>query len=313
MTTHPVYKANPENLAELDEYREYVAHLAMPIYPLPGNHDIGYFEYKGSKYEKSCDLLIAAYKKKIGPLKRSFTQQGFRFILFNNNPPLSGRPGHIAEETFEWIEGELKQGGKAFLFCHVQVIENGTGPPWGDSAGRLVALCDEYGVVAVTYGHQHALHIKVLNGTKYIMCPDLKNAGHQGVLLYRVFRDRWELWLYDVFSQKGKRIGSYPVRSKDCDGAFRAAKHGCSSRRPWRCSADIGTRTGSALRNGGVFCATLAQEGQTTRTSRKVKKSAERQNERTISVASRLVIDSQSNRCRDREDPGPQNPGLASA
>ena len=206
MTTHPVYKANPENLAEFDEYRKYVAHLTMPIYPLPGNHDIGYFDYTGSKYEKDCEPLIAAYKKKIGPLKRSFTQQGFRFILFNNNPPLSGRPGHIAEETFEWIEGGLEQGEKAFLFCHVQVLENGTGPPWGDSARRLVALCDKYGVVAVAYGHQHALHIKALNGTKYIMCPDLKNAGHQGVLQYRIFRDRFELWLYDVFSQKGKRI-----------------------------------------------------------------------------------------------------------
>lgn len=206
MTTHPVYEANPENLAELGEYRKYVAPLTMPIYPLPGNHDIGYFDYRGSKYEEDCESLIAAYKKKIGPMKRSFTQQGFRFILFNNNPPLSGRPGHIAEETFEWIEGGLEQGEKAFLFCHVQVLENGTGPPWGDAARRLAALCDEYGVIAVAYGHQHALHIKALNGTKYIMCPDLKNAGHQEVLQYRIFRDRFELWLYDVFSQEGKRI-----------------------------------------------------------------------------------------------------------
>ena len=55
MTTHPVYEANPENLAELDEYRKYIAHLTIPIYPLPGNHDIGYFDYTGSKYEEDCE------------------------------------------------------------------------------------------------------------------------------------------------------------------------------------------------------------------------------------------------------------------
>ncbi|MBN2292763.1 MAG: metallophosphoesterase [Pirellulales bacterium] len=209
MTTHPVYKAIPEYLAELDEYRKYVAKLAMPIYPLPGNHDIGYFDYTGSKYSQDHEALVAAYKKKIGPLNQSFTHQGFRFILFNNNPPLSGQPGHISDETFGWIESELKKGEKAFLFCHVQILKDGTGPPWGDSAERLVALCEKYGVMAVAYGHQHAFHIKTRERTRYIMCPDLKNPGHREVLQYRIFRDRFELWLYDVFSQKVKRAGRY--------------------------------------------------------------------------------------------------------
>ena len=64
-------------------------------------------------------------------------------------------------------------------------------------------------MAAVAYGHQHQLHSKTLHGTQYIMCPDLKNPGHQSVCQYRVFADHFELWLFDVFSQGGEQVGSY--------------------------------------------------------------------------------------------------------
>jgi 3',5'-cyclic AMP phosphodiesterase CpdA len=210
MTNNPVYDVEQYAEPEYNKYLNYISPLTMPIYQLPGNHDIGYFDYnEGSTYETDYEALVAAYVEHIGPLNQSFTHQGFRFILFNNNPPLSGEPGHISEETFDWIEDELGQGERAFLFCHVQILENGTGDPWGESAERLADLCEEYGVIAVGYGHKHQQHAVTLDGTHYIMCPDLKSYGHQSVYQYQVFDDHFELLLVDVYSQHSTPVGSF--------------------------------------------------------------------------------------------------------
>jgi len=214
MTTHPVYEASAANLAEYGEYKRYVKPLTMPRYNVPGNHDIGYFDpggrtRRGGKPWGNYKALVAAYRRELGPIDQSFCHLGFRFVLVNNNPPGSRKAGHLSAKQLKWIEGELRQGDTEFIFCHVQVLRDGTGPPWGESAERLVAMCKKYGVAAVAYGHRHQRHVKTLDGTQYVMCPDLKMPGHQAVYQYRVFPDRFELWLYDVFSQKGEQVSSH--------------------------------------------------------------------------------------------------------
>lgn len=209
MTNNPVYSATPENIAEYHKYLSYVRKLSVPIYELPGNHDIGYFDYIGTTYEENYEKLVFNYTTIIGPLNQSFSYQGYRFILINNNPPLSRQPGYISEEIFKWIEKELQHGEKTFVFCHVQILENGTGLPWGSSAERLVSLCNQYNVLAVSYGHQHASHIKTLKNTHYIMCPDLKVKGHQTIYQYKVFENFFELWQYNVISQKSNLMGKF--------------------------------------------------------------------------------------------------------
>ena len=225
MTTHPVYEASEVYLGEFDEYKRYIAPLTMPMYDVPGNHDIGYSDAaEGSRYEQDYDALVAAYEEKIGPLKQSFTYRGLRFILFNNNPRATRQPGHISQEQFDWLEGELERNEIALLFCHVQILEDGAGSPWGESAKRLAALCQRYRVAAVAYGHQHQSHLKTLHGTHYIMCPDLKMPDHQAVYQYRVFARRFELWVYDVFSQKGTQMASQ---------SFRPLSANWMDQRPW--------------------------------------------------------------------------------
>ena len=213
MTTHPVYGAEPEYLAELDAYRRYTDKLTVPLHTVPGNHDIGYSHPKRprSNGEPWGDhaQLVAAYRKKIGPLDQSFGHGGFRFLLLNNNPTSSKEPGHLSATQLAWIEDELKRGQPAFIFCHVQTLENGTGEPWGDSAARLARLCSRYGVAAVGYGHRHELHVTELGGTAYIMCPDLKVQGHQSVLEYRVYADCFELWRLDVLTGTEARVARH--------------------------------------------------------------------------------------------------------
>lgn len=218
MTTHPVYDASPENLAEYDEYLSYIDELEIPIYHLPGNHDIGYFDpgddtHHGGLPWGDYNDLTAAYVDKLGPLEQSFTHHGVRFILMNNNPPASGHPGYLSQTQLDWIENELVAGKPTFIFGHIQVLENGTGSPWGASAESLVNLCEQHNVAAVAYGHQHQTIVTDRNDIRYIMCPSLRNDGQQDIFEYRVFQETFELWSIDVVSQDRSLLGTYSLPS----------------------------------------------------------------------------------------------------
>ena len=186
MTSHPVYEAAACNLAEYSEYKKYIDRLKVPLFTIPGNHDIGYFgpgasTWGGGNPWGNYNDLVKAYKEELGPFDQFFDYKGFRFVLFNNNPPQSKAPGHLSVSQLKWIEILLKSGKTTFIFCHIQLLEDGTGPPWGEAAKTLIALCEKYNVAAVAYGHKHEMHFRELNGIQYIMCPDLKVPGHQSI------------------------------------------------------------------------------------------------------------------------------------
>ena len=215
VTSHPVYRACDEYLAELDDYRRYVDLLDCPLYVVPGNHDIGYADPGDDTWGEGHPWgdhrrLVEAFEFMIGPLDQSLLHHGMRFVLANNNPRTSGEPGALSLDQLAWIERELAHGEVTLLFFHVELLERGTGPLWGASARTLAGLCAEYGVPAVAYGHRHQLRVTALDGTHYIMCPDLYVPDHQHILQYRVFADRFELWRYHVFSGIGDQLGSYP-------------------------------------------------------------------------------------------------------
>lgn len=213
ITSNPVYGPKPEYLAEFDEYRKYVLELKVPLYVVPGNHDIGYSKPQGNRSNGqpwgNHAELVEAYRKKIGPLDQAFTHEGFRFVLVNNNPTTSGGAGYLSAQQFAWIESEFERGLPTFLFCHVQVLVDGEGDPWGGSSKRLVKLCRKHDVIAVAYGHKHETHVKERDGILYIMCPDLKAPGHHAILEYRVYANRLTLWKVDVFTGKKVRLAEH--------------------------------------------------------------------------------------------------------
>jgi len=214
MTSSPVYAATEENFAEYAEYKKYIAPLTVPIYFVPGNHDIGYFDSEKNPRGRTWGeykALVQRFERELGPLNQSFTHKGARFVLINNNPPCSRWPGHVSREQLAWIEQELRKGEVAFLFAHVQVLEEGKGAPWGSSGEALATLCDTYDVAMFAYGHAHDSVRVDRNGTLYNMCPDLKTPGHQSIFLYKLFEDEFELWSYDVLSRSGSLLGAFPL------------------------------------------------------------------------------------------------------
>ena len=215
VATHPVYAAHPEHLAELAEYRQYVSALDMPLHVVPGNHDIGYFEPGGTTWGDgqpwgNSDELIPVFERTIGPLDQAFESHGFRFVLVDNNPAATKGSGVLTPSQLQFLESELGRGQTTFVFCHVELLEQGTGPLWGGSAVSVAALCRRHGVPAVAYGHRHRLHLVERDQTQYIMCPDLKVPGHDHVLQYRLWPDHFDLWRLDVFSGEASPLGSYP-------------------------------------------------------------------------------------------------------
>lgn len=219
ITNNPVYGPKPEYLAELDEYLKYVNKLKVPIYIVPGNHDIGYSNPVGTRSNGQpwgeYKALVKAYREKIGPLDQSFTYKGFQFLLVNNNPKTSGGPGYLSDKQLAWIEKILQKGRPTLLFCHVQVLFNGVGEPWGDSSKALVNLCRKYGVISVAYGHKHEMHVKILDGTLYIMCPDLKVSKHRDILEYQVYDDHIVIWKVNVFTGDKEQLVTHRFVLKD--------------------------------------------------------------------------------------------------
>ena len=210
ITTHPVYGATPENLAEFDEYNSYVTNLQTALYVVPGNHDIGYFDPpQGGPYGHDYETLIQAWEDKIGPLNHATTFAGIRFLFVNNNTATTAEPGYLSEAQLDWIGTELHQADRAFIFAHVQIVD-GEGAPWGTDSQSLVSLAEQHGGVALmAFGHGHASLWESRNGITYIEHPSLDDT--ESVYLYEVYENEVEVWSYNVFSMERVPIGSFAL------------------------------------------------------------------------------------------------------
>lgn len=222
MANNPVHAATEHNFQQLAKYKNYMAKLKMPYYVVPGNHDIGYYDNdKDPRKVKFADgdILSSRFQKEIGPLDQSFVFHNYRFILANNNPPYGKQPGYLSERQLAWIRHELQRAAaskqKALLFLHVPVLDHSKNVPWGVSSKKLAKLVKQYNVPLVTYGHVHESHRTELDGTCYVMCPDLKVKGHTILHVYRFYNDYFELWNYDVLSGKSNVVGRYDFTIDD--------------------------------------------------------------------------------------------------
>ena len=207
ITGSPVHGATEASLAEFTTYKECVSSLNMPLYVVPGNHDISYFNAEDDPRDitwADYGVLTAHFEQVIGPLNQSFVHKSGRFILANNVGEYSRMPGHLSAEQLTWIETEMQtaqaNSEDIFVFVHIRpVTTNGSNEPWGRASEALINLCREYRVSLVTFGHDHQALQAVFDGVLYIECPDLNVEGHETVFQYRVFADYFEIWGYNVF------------------------------------------------------------------------------------------------------------------
>lgn len=135
--------------------------LEMPLYLMPGNHDIGDMHNPWTP-AKICEAaFIDRYKSIFGADRQAFSHQGIRFILIDSQILNSGTSQEA--EQWHWLESELRQhmGERIFVFGHqpLRLTANDETMHYDNTAeparGRMLALLRRHRVEAWLSGHVH--------------------------------------------------------------------------------------------------------------------------------------------------------------
>ena len=178
---HPVPESGQAYREAASAYRALVGELRMPIYELPGNHDIGDTPIAGAPASPSTDAMIAKWLDSFGPQYQSFSAFGRRMILINAQLINSGLSDEAVQR--QWLENELQQaseqGQPVILYLHhPPYLQSADERPHYDNTNQpgrdwLLALLDSYRVEAVFAGHAHNYWYDRYRQTDYYLAPAL--------------------------------------------------------------------------------------------------------------------------------------------
>ena len=140
-------------IAEWEELLSLVEPLSMPIYFIPGNHDI------------TTDPLVGLYRLYVGEPVYSFDYRNLHFAILDNSRWDSSE--ELPGEQIDWLIGDLTQHAEAaftFVFIHKPFWYNTTALGKPDT---LHSLFRNYGVDAVFTGHFHRYFTGQYDGIIY--------------------------------------------------------------------------------------------------------------------------------------------------
>jgi 3',5'-cyclic AMP phosphodiesterase CpdA len=160
------------NQAQIAEYNRVMSKLddAIPVYHLPGNHDIG---------NEPTAESIAAYRKRFGTCHYTFRRGDFVGIVLNSTLITSPNgASELYDEQERWLRRQLQEARRDGA-RHIVVFQH---HPWYvdrvDEAdgysniprvrrARYLALFREFGVRTLVAGHNH--HYSVARDTTFHM------------------------------------------------------------------------------------------------------------------------------------------------
>jgi Icc protein len=144
--------------AEFDTLQQVLGELSMPVFYVPGEHDV--LEDDGKSF------LQRFGKGTQGAGWHSFDQGGIHFIGLVNVVNLkAGGLGSLGAEQLEWLEKDvkrLKSSTPIVVFAHIPLWS--VYPEWGwgtDDSERALAYLKRFGSVSVLNGHIHQVMQKV--------------------------------------------------------------------------------------------------------------------------------------------------------
>ena len=144
--------------AEFDTLEQVLSELSMPVFCVPGEHDV--LEDDGKSY------LQRFGKGTLGAGWHSFDQGGVHFIGLVNVVNLkAGGLGTLGDEQLEWLEKDvkrLKSSTPIVVFAHIPLWS--VYPDWGwgtDDSERALSYLKRFGSVSVLNGHIHQVMQKV--------------------------------------------------------------------------------------------------------------------------------------------------------
>ena len=143
---------------EFDTLQQVLSELSMPVFYVPGEHDV--LEDDGRSY------LQRFGKDTQGAGWHSFDQGGVHFIGLVNVVNLkAGGLGTLGDEQLKWLEKDvkrLKSSTPIVVFAHIPLWS--VYPEWGwgtDDSARALSLLKRFGSVSVLNGHIHQVMHKV--------------------------------------------------------------------------------------------------------------------------------------------------------
>jgi len=204
---------NKNTVQEWQIFNEIYSKLSMPLYTLPGNHDL----LRGDEYRADPDKLgdlkdatlanwayaeqlkaegytgrAALYEKftnNKGRLNYTIEKNGTVFICLNNAAQ------EITADQLKWLKGELEKSKSArhvFVLGHYPIDPSfGNMVPEEKGAAAARQLLVEYRVAGYLFGHRHGYGYRVIDGIPHIMSQDLAWGESVGYLVYHVFPDRF--------------------------------------------------------------------------------------------------------------------------
>jgi plastocyanin len=144
--------------AEFDTLQQVLSDLSVPVFYVPGEHDV--LEDDGKSY------LDRFGKGTSGAGWHSFDHSGVHFIGLVNVVNLkAGGLGTLGDEQLEWLEKDvkrLKSSTPVVVFAHIPLWS--VYPEWGwgtEDSERALSYLKRFGSVSVLNGHIHQVMQKV--------------------------------------------------------------------------------------------------------------------------------------------------------
>ncbi len=141
-------------------YRDAVSSLNVPLFNLPGNHEMAGAS-NGQFPADSPYLGEGAFRRFLGPLYYSFEHAGCYFLMLHatvlNDPSQPGRGYYngLNQRELQWLQNELRLTARkpTYIFCHQ--------PPnaWRNWM-QAEELLRHWPVVATFAGHDHVVEIR---------------------------------------------------------------------------------------------------------------------------------------------------------
>lgn len=129
--------------SELNQYKNLINRLQIPIYHVPGNHE--------SKWSPTA---MSAYVKVLGEMHFSFSHLGFKFIGVNNAIPMRGGCGFFDPADFAWLDAELDgldfENQPLVFICHLPIDVGGAPNYW-----QVLDRLKRHRTVWIMVGHGH--------------------------------------------------------------------------------------------------------------------------------------------------------------
>lgn len=160
---------------DLDLFRELIAPLKCPVYPVVGNHEV--------VQQEGNPQFLAAYRRVFGDGRTNYTfrHRGLQFVVLDNSGAPASNGTDVGQRRNGWLRDVLAEskGVPTILCCHVPLVPVRDEKVLRKSFGfgsytahdrELVDLVDAHAdsIVAVLSGHLHLTGVVQRNGVYHV-------------------------------------------------------------------------------------------------------------------------------------------------